>query len=290
MITRRKAIQIGAAAVGVAGLAIGSDALIYEPRTPVLIRVEVPVRGLPAALEGLTIAQLSDFHYGPFTVTAIRRSIEIVNRLKPDLIVLTGDFVTIPMFSDYLHNAKAAARVAEPCSEMLAPLSARLGKYAALGNHDRDSDPDFVTDCLQARGMPVLMNRSIPIETAGARFWLAGVDDMSAGKPDLHSALQGIPVDEPVILLAHQPDYADVAKKHPVDVQLSGHSHGGQVRLPIVGAPYLPWGARKYPWGMYRLGRLTLYTNVGLGTIRLPMRFNCLPEITLFTLRSGRSG
>jgi len=285
--TRRKLIQLGAAAATVAAVGVAADGLLYEALEPRLTRVEVPLARLPEALDGLTVAQLSDFHYGPFTVTPIRRAVELVNGLKPDLIVLTGDFVTIPIWNEYLHVAKRAARAAEPCAELLAPLTAKLGKYVALGNHDRDSDPGFITECLQARGMPVLRNSSTPIEISGKRLWLAGVDDSLVGKPDLDVTLRNIPATEPVILLAHEPDYADAAKAYPVDLQLSGHSHGGQIRLPVVGPAYLPWGAKRYPMGMYRLRSLILYTNVGLGTIRVPMRLNCPPEVTLFTLRAG---
>jgi len=114
------------------------------------------------------------------------------------------------------------------------------------------------------------------------------VDDVLEGKPSLDLTLNGIPPGEPVILLAHEPDWADYVAKHPVDLQISGHSHGGQIRLPLIGAPYLPVLGRKYPWGLRRIGPLTLYTNCGIGTIRIPMRLNCPPEITLFTLRSAQ--
>jgi predicted MPP superfamily phosphohydrolase len=281
-------MKLGASAIGLAGLALATDGFAYEPRTPTVTRLDISLARLPAALDGLTIAQLSDFHYSPFSVRAIRRAVEAVNQFKPDLVVLTGDFVTIPVLVDYLHNAKQAARVAEPCAELLAGMSAKLGKYAVLGNHDRDSDPGFITESLQSHGMPVLLNRSTPIESAGARLWLAGVDDMTVGKPDLDAALKGIPSDEPVVLLSHEPDYADAVRSRPVDLQLSGHSHGGQVRLPVIGPPYLPWGAKKYPKGKYQVGRLTLYTNIGLGTIRIPVRINCPPEVTFFTLRARK--
>ena len=113
------------------------------------------------------------------------------------------------------------------------------------------------------------------------------MDDVLAGRPDLGLALRGIPTDEPVILLAHEPDWADYVAPHPVDLQLSGHSHGGQIRFPLIGAVVLPELARKYPWGLRRIGSLTLYTNAGIGTILVPMRLNCPPEITLITLRAG---
>src|SRR6185437_12458805 len=104
---------------------------------------------------------------------------------------------------------------------------------------------------------------------------------------DLPSVLRPIPSGEPVVLLAHEPDWADYVARYPVDLQLSGHSHGGQIRLPLVGAPYLPELGRKYPRGLRRIGSLALYTNVGVGTIRIPMRLNCPPEVTQITLRAG---
>lgn len=267
---------------------MAGDATLFEPNEPRLIRLEIPLRRLPAALNGFTIAQLSDFHYDPyFSVWPIQKAIKIVNGLSPDLIALTGDFVTIPALSDYLHNAKQGADAAEPCALALGQLRSRHGLVAVLGNHDHDSDPDRVTAALVSQGIQVLRNTSIPIEMEGARLWVSGVDDVLTGKPDITATLKGIPGEEPVLLLAHEPDFADEAAKLPIDLQLSGHSHGGQIRFPIIGAPYLPDLGKKYPWGLRRIGPLTLYTNIGLGTIRIPARLNCPPEITLFTLRQA---
>lgn len=269
------------------GLAISADAGILEPNRPQLVRVEVPLARLPAAWDGFTIAQLSDFHYDDdFSVVPIRRAVEVVNRLRPDLVAVTGDFVTVPYLSDYLHNAKQAASAVEPCARLLGQLRAPFGVQAVLGNHDVASDPARVVEALQSQGIHVLRNRSLPLEQAGTRIWLGGVDDVIEGRPDLDATLKGIPPNEAVVLLAHEPDFADRVTRYPVDLQLSGHSHGGQVRLPLVGAPFLPDLAQKYPWGMRRIGPLTLYTNIGLGTIRIAIRFNCPPEITLLTLRA----
>jgi predicted MPP superfamily phosphohydrolase len=138
-----------------------------------------------------------------------------------------------------------------------------------------------------------LRNRSVAFARAGVRLWFAGTDDVLEGHANLQLTLEGIPPEEPVILLAHEPDFAVHAARFPVDLQLSGHSHGGQIRLPLLGAPVLPPLARRYPWGLHRIGGLTLYTNVGIGTIALPVRFLCPPEITLITLRAAggmRSG
>jgi hypothetical protein len=133
----------------------------------------------------------------------------------------------------------------------------------------------------------MLDNQSVPIEDNGARFWLGGVRDVLEERADLDATLHNVPGDESVILLAHEPDYADYVAHYPVDLQLSGHSHGGQVRIPFVHPLFLPALARKYIWGLYTIGGLTLYTNAGLGTVILPVRMNCPPEITLVTLRRG---
>jgi len=285
--TRRKFVLGGVAAAGV--LALGGDALIVEPNHAELVRVEVFLRRLPPAFDGFTIAQLSDFHYDPYVGGfPIRAAVEIVNRVQPDLAVLTGDFVTVSYFVDYLHNERQSALMAEPCAKLLAQMRAKHGLLAVLGNHDVDANAGLVTEALSAHGIPVLRNHAQPIERDGRRLWLCGLDSLEA-KPKIELALQETARDEPVILLVHEPDYADRACKYPVDLQLSGHSHGGQVWLPGVGAPWLPPYARKYPRGRYQVGRLILYTNIGIGTIRFPVRFNCTPEVTLFTLRSGEA-
>ena len=155
---------------------------------------------------------------------------------------------------------------------MLTQLRAKSGVVAVLGNHDVDTAPGHINSVLESHGIPVLKNRSLPLERQGNRLWLAGVDDVLRGKPDLGLALKGISASERVVLLAHEPDWADYAARYHVDLQLSGHSHGGQIRIPFIGAPYLPELARKYPWGLRRIGPLTLYTNAGIGTVRIPMR------------------
>jgi predicted MPP superfamily phosphohydrolase len=158
-----------------------------------------------------------------------------------------------------------------------------------LGNHDVATDPNRVINSLRAAGIELLGNRSVPIEGSGARFWLAGVDDVMEKRSDLHAALHDVPASESVILLAHEPDFADYVVRFPVDLQLSGHSHGGQVRIPFVRPLWLPPLAKKYIWGLYKIGGLTLYTNPGLGTVGIPVRMNCPPEITLLTLRRAVS-
>ena len=288
-VTRRKFLQASAAVAATGALAVGADSTLFEPLRPRLVRLEIELTRLPPGLDGLTIAQLSDFHYDEYLgKIPIRRAVEIVNQLQPHLVVLTGDYVTISVLSDYLHNAKRAADVIEPCAQLLSPLRAPLGVYTVLGNHDTDSDPVRIVETLQPHGITALRNRSIPLQANGSRIWLAGVEDALVGKPDLDATLRGIPRNEPVVLLAHEPDFADETARHPVDLQLSGHSHGGQIRVPLIGALYYPELARKYPRGLRQVGPLMLYTNSGLGTIRIPARLDCPPEVTLFTLRAAR--
>lgn len=277
-INRRKFIKRLAAA-GVA--LVAADSALIEPNHPRVIRKQIALRRWPSRMDGFTIAVLSDFHYDPyFSVHPIRAAVHIVNRLRPDLIALTGDFVSAPVFGD---RAKGAA-LAEPCAELLGKLQAPHGLWAVLGNHDTYTDPGHVTDVLRAVGIPVLANQSAPIEKDGTRFWLGGVGDVLEGTADVPATLQGVPSDEAVVLLAHEPDYADFVASYPVDLQISGHTHGGQVRVPFLRPLYLPPLAKKYVWGQYQIRDLTLYTNAGIGTVQIPVRVNCPPEITHLTL------
>jgi len=269
----------------VAITAIAVDASVFEPNSPKLVEITLPIKRLPEAWDGLRIAQLSDFHYDEdFSVIPLRKAVDVINSLKPDLIVLTGDFVSAPFFAS---SRKKAAGLIDPCAQLLTKLKARLGLYACLGNHDVGTDPGRIFNTLQSHNIKALRNCSIPLEKDGKRLWIAGVDDVIGGSPDMDITLQKVPADEAVVLMAHEPDYATHVSKYSVDLQLSGHSHGGQVRIPLIGAPILPELAVKYPKGLYQVGNLTLYTNVGIGTVNLPVRFDCPPEITLITLKTS---
>ncbi len=284
-LTRRRFLYTSA--VAASGAAVAGAWGVNESKHPLVTRIEIPLARLPQAFDGFTIAQLSDFHYDEqFSVTPIRKAVEMVNGLRPDLIVLTGDFVTVPWFPEDLSARKKFSRMADPCAAMLQALKAPMGSFAVLGNHDAASDPVQVTRALHDHHLPVLTNRSVPVERGKDRIWLAGIDDVLEGRPDVAAALAGVPPTELTILLAHEPDFANEASITPVDLQLSGHSHGGQVWIPGIGAPWLPPLGRRYPRGIYQVGKLTLYTNIGIGTIHAPVRLNCPPEITLITLRS----
>ena len=248
-----------------------------EPWWLALERVEVPVAGLPPALEDLTIAQLSDLHWSEDVKEGhIARAVDVVLKAQPDLIVLTGDYVTYS--ADYI----------AACARELTRLTAPHGVYAILGNHDHWADALAVQAGLEAVGLPVLRNDNVRIPVADATLWLAGVDDVWEHYADVERALAGIPPGSVTVLLAHEPDYADQVTGRGVALQLSGHSHGGQVRLPLFGSPILPRWGRKYPYGLRRVGDMWLYTNRGVGLVQPAMRLNCRPEVTLIQLVRGR--
>jgi predicted MPP superfamily phosphohydrolase len=274
-----------AAALGIVG-GLAADALAIEPNHPIVNRVAIPLHRLPRAFDGFSIVQLSDFHFDrTFSANPIRRAVQIANTLSADLIVLTGDFVTAPFPHRYFPNSKPAANAAGPCAEILANLHAPAGVWAILGNHDYSTDPDRVAQLLRDQNIRVLINQSTSIERSGKRLWLCGTRD-TPNDSDIKETLRQVPIDASVVCLVHEPDLAELVSKYPVDLQLSGHSHGGQVRFPFLGPLYLPRLARKYSRGLRKINSLTLYTNVGIGTMGLPIRLNCPPEITLLTLRS----
>ena len=283
---RRTFLRVGLTA-GTAGIiGIGGYSWLIEPYEVTVERVRVASPRLPEAFHGLKIAQLSDLHYGPYTgEREIGAAVQRCNGLSPDLIVLTGDFVTSKLWGVSTSNLANA----EKCARILERLHAPLGVFACLGNHDLGVDAYGITQILGGHRIQVVRNSVQPVERHGARLWMAGLDDCLYGIPDPDRTLAQVPRGEFTILLVHEPDIADQMIAYPVDLQLSGHSHGGQVRLPWLGAPYLPPMARKYPWGLHRISRLQLYSNRGIGTIGLPIRFNDPPEVTLLTLDRSAS-
>jgi len=277
--TRRQFLR-GAAAAG--AIALAGDGILLEPNRPRIVRQEFFLPRWPERLDGFTIALLSDFHYDPyFSINPLDAAIPMVNGLRPDLIALVGDFVSMPLVG---HRRKAAFD-AEPCARLLRQMTAPHGLWAVLGNHDDGTDPEHVTRTLRAENIQVLANQSQAIERDGARIWLAGVNDVLSWTADLPQTLRRVLPGEAVVLLAHEPDFADEASRFSIDLQLSGHSHGGQVRVPLLPPLYLPKLAKKYVWGAYDVDSLALYTTAGLGTVGVPVRLNCPPEIALLTLR-----
>lgn len=224
------------------------------------------------------IIQFSDTHLGfHYSVEQLKKLADRINSLNPDLIVFTGDLLDEP------NNFNEYNRVIP----VLQSLKAPFGKFWVYGNHDHGGyGTDIVFDMMEEAQFTLLKNSSASIERNSARFNLAGIDDLILGKPDLPLTLQQAESDLFTILLAHEPDFADTAVQHPVDVQFSGHSHGGQVRFPFIGDLYTPVYAEKFVQGRYTLadGRLQLFVNSGIGTTRLPYRFLCKPELHVYTL------
>lgn len=236
-----------------------------------------PLQRLPSAFNGFTITQISDLHFGDWmTFEHMLSVVEKVNQLESDIIVITGDFVSA-----------IYSTTADNITNSLRQLQAEHGVYAVLGNHDHWTNAQTVSNAIRASGTQLLVNEHTTFERNGEQLYLAGVDDIWEDMQDLEGALDGIPDDSCIVLLAHEPDYADtVAQDGRVSLQLSGHSHGGQVRLPFIGALILPNYGRNYDMGDYTIDDLTLYVNRGVGMIQPSVRFNCPPEITHITLET----
>jgi hypothetical protein len=279
-VSRRKFLGLSAGVVAEGAL----GKVLYEPQETVVSQVGVTLKRLPSGFDGLRIAQLSDIHFNPFMTTDhLERVVELTKAQKPDLVILTGDFVSA---GHHRRERNARAEQAWPCANVLRRIESPLGCFAVLGNHDYEANADVVAEALSTGSrIQVLRNRAIVLERDGARLWLAGIDNVTKNRAKPEAALQGVSKQECTIVAVHEPDFADEMRKFSVDFQMSGHSHGGQIRLPGVGALYLPTGARKYPMGHYQIGELQLYTNRGIGVVGIPMRFLCPPEITIFTLK-----
>ena len=276
-VTRRSFLKLSAAAAGGLALYSGEIArheLSVEEHTIRLAR-------LPDAFRGMRIVQISDFHYEGFTEGFfLREMVRRVNRLGPDMVLLTGDFIT--KFPG-LHQLPR--RQMPGCAAILSELRCPL-RYASLGNHDEGIGKEWVIAPLEEHGIPVLVNRAIPLERDGQRLWLAGVGSVCEMDADPAKAIPKACVDgnEAVILMAHEPDLLRDYARYNVDLVLSGHTHGGQVRLPLLPPFALPAWGKLYVEGLFHSGRTQLYVNRGIGTVGLPFRLWCPPEITVFTL------
>jgi predicted MPP superfamily phosphohydrolase len=287
-VTRRSFLTASACAAGGLALYSGEIARHWIEISP----HEVLLPGLPAALDGMRLAQISDIHLDEFTEPYfLREAVRQTNRLNPDAVLLTGDYITYGL-TYQLTSRRSTLQIAWNCAEILKGLECKK-IFAVLGNHDTMLGPKSVTRALTASGIIVLNNNHLPLERDGARIWIAGVEDPLTGKPDPDKAIpaeirnvQG----EPVVLLCHCPDYADSLLAQPaghaVSLMVSGHTHGGQVRLPFVPPVHLPDLGQKYIQGWFQLGAMQLHVNRGLGTIGVPFRLNCPPEISLLTLRA----
>lgn len=236
--------------------------------------VAITVEKLPKKLDGFRLVHLSDIHHSPLTdLDHIESAIGIANGLKPEMFILTGDYVSHE--KDYI----------EPVAEVLGRLESKHGSYACLGNHDHWTDPALVTERLEAHGINVLVNKGFRFTANGVSFWLCGVDDHLARRTDLKAALLGSFPDEMKMLLAHNPVIVRQASRSGVDVMFCGHTHGGQVKLRDREPRSL--ARRRLSSGLHRRRGTQIYITRGIGTVVLPVRYQCPPEISLIELRSA---
>lgn len=246
---------------------------LAEANTLTTEKINITLKRLPKNLDGFRIVHLSDIHHSPFTsLEHITRAVEIANSLEPDMFVLTGDFVS--------HESKYIA----PMAKVMGTLKSEFGTFACLGNHDHWTDAKLVTNYLRGENITVLINEGFRFVERGASFWLCGVDDYMVGQTDLRSALRGSFPDEMKILLAHNPKILYRAARASVDLMLSGHTHGGQVKIRNEEKRILP--RRKFASGLYRRKGTQVYITRGIGTVVLPVRFGCPPEVSLIELKN----
>jgi len=276
-LSRRKFLTLSAGAVAGSIATTSYISANNEAGQPAVERVQIPLKNLPSALEGLRIVWLSDFHLYPYTeLDVLLRAAAMAASLNPDVLILGGDYVT---------------REAEAVFELgptLANLNARYGVFSIIGNHDIWTNIDVVETGLAKARIPILKNKGVALSINNSPLYLAGVDDGWSGQPDIAAAMENQPDGATTVLLAHEPDLADQFSLDPrISLQLSGHSHGGQIRFQGIGAFVLPYLGRKYDMGLYRVNDMWLYTNRGLGNVTEPIRYNCPPEVTEITLVGG---
>jgi predicted MPP superfamily phosphohydrolase len=268
-------------------LASGVYGTEIEPFWPQWHDLPMPIRNLPKSFNGYRITHLSDLHVGDeVPLSYLRRVIANVIQSKPNLVVVTGDLVN--------HALTAVA----PLCELLADITARCGApvIATLGNHDYDVSsayagvPTRVADALEAsltaRNITLLRNRAVPITHADGRLWFVGLEDLWSGRFSPQVAFAGLSPVEPIIALSHNPDTAAEVDTYGPQWILAGHTHGGQVRIPGIGALLLNVQNRQYQQGLFDLPHSHLYVSRGVGYLK-QLRIFCRPEVPTFILSSG---
>ncbi len=241
--------------------------------------LDVIVPGLNPVFDGYRIVHFTDIHFGHWvTSERLEGIVSLINEQQPDLVVNTGDFVS------YVFDELAPEMISS-----FRKIKATDGALAVLGNHDHSLDPEGVRQMLRAGGFGVLDNDVATVSRGEANLHIAGVDDVIAEADRLDQVMEKMPETGPALILVHEPDFADVtAATGRFFLQLSGHSHGMQIRLPgarhLLRARYF----KKYPAGRYQVKDMVQYTSNGVGTHAMRLRINCPPEIVVVTLRRGR--
>lgn len=274
-LTRRQFLY-GLAAAGLGAAATTTAyASLFEPFNYELTETDIFIRDLPASFDGFRIAHLTDLHHSRLvSIEEVRRVVELANATKPDLVALTGDYST------------SRRRFIDPCAEALGALEAPEGVWAVLGNHDHYTDAELTTRALRRARVEVLSNANTSLRRRGETLQLAGIDDWGWGQTDWERALRGVDLARSSLLLSHEPAVLDEERARGLSLILSGHTHGGQICLPLVGAPvtYI-WKDFRYLRGLYERQGTQLYVSRGTGMIGLPLRLGARPEIALLHLR-----
>ena len=241
-----------------------------------IVDLPLEISDLAAEFDGYRIVQITDLHLGHWlSPERLDGVVQLVNEQEPDLVVMTGDFVSYVLKG-----------ITERMIKAFSELNPKEATLAVQGNHDHWMGPENIRAIFRASGVLELANDVYTIQRGEATLHIAGVDDITVGAHDLESVLAKLPLDGTAILLAHEPDYADTsAQTGRFALQLSGHSHGGQIVLPKIGALLRGPGFFKYPNGLYKVQEMLQYTNRGVGTHVFRVRYNCPPEITVITLK-----
>jgi len=282
----RLGIGAGVLAVSVVFASLGAWATVVEPERLVVRPADVPLPRLPRAWDGLRIAAISDIHAGSPHVgyAQLEHLVSTTNEQRPDIVVLLGDYVC-------RRTPQEGVEKPENVASMLAGLHAPLGVVAVLGNHDWWLDGERMRRAFEDAGLRVLDNEALRLERGGSPLWLVGIADALTRIPRVDWALRSVPAGDAVVLLTHNPDLFDHDVPDRVMLTLAGHTHGGQVRLPFVGAPIVPSAfGQRYAEGLVVEGKRTLFVTPGIGTSVLPIRLGVPPEISLLTLTGRGAG
>lgn len=264
----------GAAALGLSGVEAYESRYVH-PYRPEVVNVSVPVPPDHAGLAGMRIGFITDTHVGPFiTPDDLARATNLIANERPDLILLGGDYVS------------ESPRYTSSAVEVLWDLvrETPLGGYAVLGNHDLSVSMTRIQQAMNTIGIPVLRNQSARVAFGNDELWIGGIDETLLGDPLPEEAFSQIPKGAASIALWHEPQFAEEAAAQGAFLQLSGHTHGGQIRIPGVGPVGLPIHGKRYVMGMNNAAGMNIYTARGVGVYRPPLRFNCPPEVTIVSL------
>jgi uncharacterized protein len=278
LMSRRALLQGGIAGVLAAGGLTAFEiyqARFVNPYSPQLERINLTVPSGSEQLAGMKIGFITDTHVGPFVKIAdLHRALDLIRAESPDLVLLGGDYIS--------ESPRYAPETASVIADLLSETP--LGGYGVIGNHDLSVSRTRVQEALATVGIPVLRNQTAVVGYGGARLAIAGIDETLLGDPQPQETIAQAPAGVPVLALWHEPQFAEQAAALGAFAQLSGHTHGGQIRIPGIGPVGLPIHGKRHVIGMGMADGMPIYTARGVGVYRPPARFNCPPEVTLITL------